>query len=226
MIKKVLTLAKNLNSFSIDDVLMMTGLELSDAKNILEELIKSGVLKRISEREFHFSGLESQRKLDFKLIEKRNYKTVYDDINFIEASKYFFENYVAKNCSVATSKWYKSIFNSHLIPYFKRVNIRKISQENLKEFMNIKIKEGLSSKRINDCMTTLGNILNRFEEWNYIEKSPYNGIINIKRKKESKIQILSDLEVEELLLILKSDYPLIYLPVRIAIESGLKKNEI
>ena len=99
MIKKVLTLAKNLNSFSVDDVLMMTGLGLSDIQEILEKLVEEGQLVKKNNKYFFMSKPISSCSIE--IIEcKSKPKRLKCVINFVNASKIFFEEYVNINCAI------------------------------------------------------------------------------------------------------------------------------
>lgn len=224
---KILKIIKGLNTFSLDDIEVMTGFDEDEITEILDKLISNGVIYKFSDYKYRYVNKIPERKGTIRLVEKPE-KTIIKNKNilFIDAVEYFITHHVTKNCSPSSLQTYISIIKAHLIPFFGKIKIKNITQNKIKEFIELKQKGNLSNRRIRNCVTLFGNMFNKFKEWGFISDSPYNGIINVKFTRESNIRVLSKTEVNTLLKRTKTKYSKLYQIMLLAIATGLKRAEI
>ena len=224
---RVLKIIKGLNTFSLYDIIVMTGFEEYEVYNIIEQLVKDRTIIQTPHNEYNFVSKIPERKRTLQLIEKPRIQIMPDNnINFKQAAEYFLANHASINCTPSSFKTYISITKTHLITFFGKMNLKYITQKEIMEFIDLKQKEGLTNKRIRNCITLFGNMLSKFIEWRFISNSPYNGIINVKFSREQKIQILKTSEVNSLLKTAKANYYKLYPFILLILSTGLKKAEI
>ncbi|MEI8390492.1 MAG: tyrosine-type recombinase/integrase [bacterium] len=222
---RILKIMKGLNTFSQDDIIIMADVDEIEADEILAEFIKEEKIIPIDKNKFKYQP--AQKSLTFRLVEKQKIQLVKDNnITFRQAAEYFLTNYAQENLTPSTYKTYRSLINSNLIPFFWKMELKNITQYNLKEFIELKSKQGMTNKRLNSHVTLFGNMFNKFKEWGFVSESPYNGIINVKFEKKCSIQILNVSEVQTFLKTAKTSYPYLYLPALMILSTGIRKAEL
>ena len=222
---RVLKIMKGLNTFSQDDIIIMADVDESEADKILAELIKEEKIISINKNKFKYQP--TQKCLTLKLVEKQKIQLVKENnITFRQAAEYFLTNHASINCTPATYEYYRSIIRFHLLQFFKNRKLTEIQTKDIKEFIELKYKEKMTTKRINGCVTLLGSMFKKYIEWNFIAESPYNGIINVKFQKTQKIQIFNVAETQILLETSRIKYPEIYYLLLIMLSTGLKRTEV
>ena len=223
---RILKIMKGLNTFSQDDIIIMADIYENEASKIIAELVKEEKIISVGDK-YKYLNKISDRKTTLQLVEKPEIKVNQNNnINFKQAAEYFLVNYASINCTPSTFKTYASIIKVHLTPFFGKMNLKDITQKEIKEFIDLKQKQYVSNKRINNSVTLFGNIFNKFKEWGFISESPYNGIINVKFPKENNVRILEETEVNSLLEKSKTDYPNLYPLILLILFAGLKRAEI
>lgn len=224
---KVLKILKGLNTFSLDDIAIITGLEETELLPLLSEYLSDGTISKLSESEYRYINKIPSYRGMLRLIEKpqSNY-SINENINFIEAVEYFLMYYASQNCTPSTFKTYKSSFKCHLIPFFKTVKLAEITREDIKRFMDFKFSENLTPKNIRNCVTLLGTMLNKYLEWGVIKTSPYSGLISIRTKKKELIRVLTEWEIKSIIKLAKRKKPILAHFIDIAVSTGLKRSEI
>ena len=101
---KILKAAKRLKAFTIEDIVMLTGLGIDTVKNFLEQ---SDNIKKVKNK---FEYVEIiQKEETFRIIDK-NILSQNSDISLIDAINLFME---IKNCKL--SSWSKKLINHLLI---------------------------------------------------------------------------------------------------------------
>lgn len=104
MTDKILKIAKRLKTFTLEDIVMFTGLEINAVRNFLEQ---SDNIKKLKNK---FEYVEIiQKEETFKIIDK-NILSQNSDITLIDAINLFME---VKNCKL--SSWSKKLINHLLI---------------------------------------------------------------------------------------------------------------
>lgn len=224
---KVLKIIKGLNRFSPDDIEVMTDFCEAETQDIIEKFLSDGLITKLSELEYSYVNKIPERRGIFRLIEKPQVKAIPDkNINFQQAAEYFLTNYVLQNCTTSTYKTYNSSIKSHLTMFFGKMDLNCITQQDIKNFIGVKLQEKLSDKNIRNCVTLLGTMFNKFIEWGLILESPYNGIINVKARIKPNIKVLKETEVNHLLKILKTNCRNTFIITLLILSTGLKKVEI
>ncbi len=225
--EKILKISKGLGIFSPDDIAVMTGFDETEIIDILNKFLKDGVITKVSEFEYRYINKIPERRGIFKLIEKPQTKLILDkDMIFQQAAEYFLMNYVVQNCTPSTFNTYKSSIKSHLAPFFGKMHIKSITQQDIKNFIELKMTEKLTEKNIGNCITLLGTMFNKFIEWGVLSSSPYTGVMKAKREKRHNIRILKEPEIKYLLGKSKKDSIVLYRFISLALSTGLKRSEI
>ena len=108
MTDKILKIAKRLKTFTLEDIVMFTGLEIDTVRNFLDQSDNIQKFKN----EFEYVGI-IQKEETFKIIDK-NILSQNSDITLIDAINLFME---IKNCKLSSwsKKTYKSFINSQII---------------------------------------------------------------------------------------------------------------
>lgn len=104
MTDKILKIAKRLKIFTLEDIVMFTGLEIDTVRNFLDQSDNIQKFKN----EFEYVGI-IQKEETFKIIDK-NILSQNSDITLIDAINLFME---IKNCKL--SSWSKKLINHLLI---------------------------------------------------------------------------------------------------------------
>lgn len=218
--KQIINLAKRLQTFSIDEINMIAE---CDTSGILKELIQEKTLIKTGET-YQFQVIKAENII--KLVEPSNYKSyTIKKINFVDAVEYFLKEYASKNCTVSTFQTYRSICRCHLLPFFSKKLVSEITKQDLEDFINLKHRQNMSAKRLNNCITLLGNILSKFEEWNFLKKSPYKGIMNVTFEKCTEINVLSKNQQDKLLKTTQKSYAKLYPIIFLLLHLGIRKTE-
>lgn len=93
-------------------------------------------------------------------------------MTFAEFSKRWFDLYVRNNNKPSEISNKESALRVHLIPFFGKKDIDKISSKDVEDYKAQEISSGLSPKSINNFLIILNKCLNTAEEWEYINKKP------------------------------------------------------
>ncbi len=91
---------------------------------------------------------------------------------FSEFSEKWFNTYVVNNNKPSEQNHKRSALNNHLLPYFGKYNLDKISAFQIEEFKSKKMSSKLCNKSINNILGILGKCLRTAQEWEIIEKLP------------------------------------------------------
>jgi len=226
--EKILKIIKGLNTFSLDDILMMCDVDEAEVKNLLKDFVEKKIIQKISDDEYRYLGKIKLKEAYLKLIEpeKENPSEIFSEITFKSAAEYFLEHHTKKKCTPSTYKTYKTLINAHLCQFLGKKKLTEISNDDIKKFIEVKQEQKLKNKRLRNCVTLLGNMFERFKEWDFVEKSPYNGITNVQYSREQRISVLIDAEQKQLLKEAKKFSYDLYLFILLALKTGLKKAEI
>lgn len=225
MIKKVLTVAKNLKSFSIDDVLIMTGIDETDAGIILNNLVSDNQLQYKNDKYFFISKPAYTSTIVIK--ENKIEPTLMNyGLNFVDASKLFLKNYANKNCSIETQRTYSSIFKNNLNLYFKDFLLEDITIDNVNGFRESSLKRGYSEKRIKNSVALLNQILKYFRNSGYQKSLCEFQVQRMKDKRIKEINILDTQTIKQAKTLAQNYSKTLYLIIEMILNLGLKFYEI
>lgn len=84
----------------------------------------------------------------------------------------WFETYVLPNNKPSTHRSKRNALDRHLIPYFGDRPLSEITALAVEEFKACKLKQGLSSKSINNILSVLRKSLTSAEEWELLARMP------------------------------------------------------
>jgi integrase len=226
--EKILKIIRGLNTFSPDDIAMMCDVDEDELEIVLQELTEAEIIQKVSDEKYVYLQKQKVKNEYLRLIEPKEEKInpTNSEMIFKDAAEYFLEHHAKKNCTPSTFKSYKSLIKSHLLQFFGKNNLTEISNDDIKAFIELKLQQKLKNKRLRNCVTLLGSMFEKFKEWNFVEKSPYHGIKNIRYSKNQKVFILNDIESKNLLKKSKTISKDLYLFILLALSTGLKKSEI
>ena len=151
MTGKILKIAKRLKIFTLEDIVMFTGLEIDTVKNFLEQ---SDNIQKFKD-EFKYVGI-IQKEETFKIIDK-NILSQNSDITLIDAINLFME---IKNCKLSSwsKKTYKSCINSQILPFFRKYKLKDITIQDIEQFKLSMKENGITERRIK-------NIFKQKKKW-------------------------------------------------------------
>src|SRR5574344_268691 len=225
MIKKVLTLAKNLKTFSFDDVLIMTGIDKSDAENVLKSLVEENQLQYKNDKYYFISKptysstiVIKENKIEQGLM---NY-----EVNFVDASILFLQNYANKNCSIETQRTYSSIFKNNLNIYFKDFLLEDITIDDVNKFRESSLRRCYSAKRIKNSVALLNQLLKYFRNSGYQKSLCEFQVQRVKDKRQKEIIILDTQTIKQAKTLAQNYSKTLYLIIEIILNLGLKFYEI
>lgn len=163
---KILKTVKGLRKFSIEDVSLITEIDEIDVAPIIQELIEENKVLKIGDNQY----MKTE-----KIQKRRSLTTVKGRIGFKTAAKSFMVE-AEKKCTASTFRSYKSALNKHLNPFFQEHRVCQIKPENIDEFIQYKIDEGLSNKTIDNIAKLLGSILEKALKDRYISFNPARAV--------------------------------------------------
>ncbi|MDD3436390.1 MAG: tyrosine-type recombinase/integrase [Candidatus Gastranaerophilales bacterium] len=224
MHNKILTAAKKLKKFTIDDIVMFTDIECDIAESILANLVDIGKIENSNKNYVYIGAIQT---LDnFEIIEtKFHQKESKNHILFFESFEYFIKNYAKKNCTVSTIKGYNSLFKNHLAPYFKNIKLSDLTVEDIKKYIifckNSDLKQGL----IKNSVMFLNQLIRYHQEVGTIDKKCVFQVKRFKTKRKP-VKILPPVQVIYMLQICKEKFKKLYPIIFLALKIGMKKSEI
>jgi integrase len=84
----------------------------------------------------------------------------------------WFEVYVKNNNKISEVKSKESILKTHLVPFFGKTPLKRISNLKIEQYKAKKIARGLSPKTVNNHLTVLNKCLEIGKEWLELEGVP------------------------------------------------------
>ena len=226
--EKILKIIRGLNKFSPDDILMMCEVDEDELQIVLQELTEDEIIQKVSDEKYVYLQKQKIKNEYLRLIEPKEEKInpTKSKMTFKDAAEYFLEHHAKRNCTPSTYKTYRSQIKFHLIQFFGRKKLTEISNNDIQKFIELKLSEKLSIRRVRNCVALIGCMYNKFLEWNFTKKNPYGGIVNLKYLRNQKVVVLSDYESKLLLSKAKTVSMDLHLFVLLALSTGLKKSEI
>jgi integrase len=132
----------------------------------------------------------------------------------------WFEVYVKNNNKPSEQRQKELTLRAHLLPFFGKTPINRITSLQIERYKAIKAKEGLALKTVNNHLTILAKCLNTAKEWIGLESVPQ---IKKFRVPPSKFNFLTQEESEMLLAHAHGIYRTMIL---VALKTGLRLGEL
>jgi len=223
MHNKILIAAKKLKTFTLDDIVMMTEVEESVAKSVLDNPTAN---YKIKTKGTNFEYIEHPKIVENIKIVNKNISVQKPDITTLEAIKIFLKNCECRNLSFETQKTYRTFLNAHIIPYFHEFFLKDIKIEDVEYFKQYLQEKKISERRIKNILTLLNQIIKYFQDEGYIEKTCIFEVKRLEKIPKREIQILTPKQVEHLFLIMKSKYKYLLPIVEKSINNKMKLSDI
>jgi integrase len=139
---------------------------------------------------------------------------------FLEFSRKWFDVYVKNNNKPSEITNKESALRVHLLPYFGKKELDKISNLDIENFKAKEISGGLANKSINNLLIVLNKCLATSEEWGAINRKPR---IKLLKVQPQKFDHLSEDEANALL---KNSSGRLHEMILIALKTGMRYGEI
>lgn len=218
---KVLKVAKRLKNFTIDDLIIMGDLDKTLATTALNALVVENKIKRTGK---YFEYVEAQvRKENYKIFDK-NIMVKNSEIAMLDAIDVFLEN--LPKLTFETLKTYKSIFNSHIIPFFKDTKLKNIDIESVQKFREYCAEKDLYEGRIKNILALLNQLLKYFQNEGWIERTCVFEVRRLQKLPKRNVQILPKPRVLRLFAIVRKDFNYMLPIIEKTINEKLKLNDI
>ena len=182
---KVLKIAQKLKTFTLDDLIIMGDLEENFATEVLNQLIIEGKIKLTGK---YFEYVEMQtKKENYRIIDK-NIEVKNSGITLIEAVEIFLD-VIKPKVTHRTFGTYKSLFNSHIIPFFKFKKLKDVTAQDVCEFNDELANKDICAKKVKNVLALLNQLIKHFQNEGWVDKTC---VFEIKRvENRSKTTILS-----------------------------------
>lgn len=147
------------------------------------------------------------------------------NIKFKEVVEKFISLYAEVNLKTSTVRSYKDHYKLHLKDFFKDIKLIDINTMIISHFIKQKQKEGLSSKTINNILTSMGTVFNWAIENGYIMFNPVQRVKKLKVEHQEMSFLTKD-EIGAVLDFSQKNYPDFYPLLLTTIYSGMRRGEI
>ena len=147
------------------------------------------------------------------------------NIKFKDVVENFISLYAEVNLKTSTVRSYKDHYKLHLKDFFKDIKLVDINTMIISHFIKQKQSEGLSSKTINNILTSIGTVFNWAIENGYIMFNPVQRVKKLKVEHQEMSFLTKD-EIEAVLDFAQKNYPDFYPLLLTAIYSGMRRGEI
>lgn len=147
------------------------------------------------------------------------------NIKFKEVVEKFISLYAEVNLKASTVRSYKDHYRLHLKDFFREIKLIDINTMIISQFIKQKQKEGLSSKSINNILTSMGTVFNWAIENGYIMFNPVQRVKKLKVEHQ-EMNFLTKDEIAAVLDYAQNKYPDFYPILLTAIYSGMRRGEL
>jgi|GEM_PF-600624 len=217
----ILKIAKKLKTFTLDDLIIMGDLEKNSTIETLNKLVTENKIKRTGK---FFEYAETQhRKENYKIID-RNIKVKISEITVLQAVDLFMAN-LPEARTFETQKTYRSMFNSHIIPFFKDTTLGRIKVKDVEKFKIHCREKQISERRIKNILALLNQLIRYFQNIGRIKRTCIFEVKRLEKETKRQVQILNKSQVEQLFAILKKDYRYLIPIVEKIMKEKIKLND-
>lgn len=116
--------------------------------------------------------------------------------NYAEFAKEWMDTYVKSNNKESEYINKSSMLKKHILPFFGKIPLDKITNFDIEKFKVIKQTEGLSNKTINNSLIALNKSFHSAMDWEILDKIPKIKLLNVEPQ---KFDFLSQSELRQLL---------------------------
>ena len=156
---------------------MLAEISKTELKSILQELVNRNILKQDNYGYIFLDEIKlvtetkpnKQLKIQHKYALFIENNTKSKEQSFIEIVNNFLEKYVKLFCTERTFTTYRSLFKNHILPYFHKIKIKNICDEDIKNFYLYCESKNLSPKRLKNTLALLKQLLQYAKDKGYIE---------------------------------------------------------
>src|SRR5574344_1899899 len=216
---KILKIAKQLKTFTIYDNVMFNDFEKNEINLILENS------ENIKQNRKYFEYIEKTVAVDkFKIVDK-NITCKNSDITVIEACAEFLK--IKENAvTFQTNKTYRTYINAQIIPFFAKFKLKEVTVSDVQNFKKFMQENKISERRIKNILTLLNQIIRRFQNEGYIEKTCIFEVKRLEKIPKREIRILTLEQLTKLFKIVQKDYPYLIPIIEKEITEHKKLNDI
>lgn len=197
---KIITIAKRLKIFTLEDIVMFTNFDIEIVKEFLEN---SENIKVLGEKFEYIETVKTDDK--FKIIDK-NILSKNSDITVIEACEEFLR-IKYKTLKPMSYQTYKTFIYAQIIPYFKTFCMKDLTVQDIQNFKKYMQENKVSERRIKNILCLLNQIIKHFQDEGYINKTCAFEVKRVSNMSKRQIQILTPKQLVQLFKILQKKYP-------------------
>src|SRR5574344_1710314 len=204
---KILKIAKRLKNFTFDDIVMFSGFE----EDGIETILKNS--ENIKQNRKYFEYIEKTVVVDkFKIVDK-NITCKNSDIGVVQACTEFLQT-KKNNVTFQTNKTYRTYINAQIIPFFAKFKLKEVTVSDVQNFKKFMQENKISERRIKNILTLLNQIIRRFQNEGYIEKTCIFEVKRLEKIPKREIRILTLEQLTKLFKIVQKDYPYLELIIK------------
>lgn len=197
---KILKVTKRLKTFTIEDIVMFTGLDIK----IIKEFLESSENIKVLGGKFEYN--ETVKSEDrFKIIDK-NILSQNSDITVVEACEEFLR-IKYKTLKPMSYQTYKTFTYAQIIPYFRTFHLKDLTIQDIINFKKYMQENRVSERRIKNILCLLNQIIKHFQGEGYIDKTCVFEVKRVSNIPKRQIQVLSQEQLAQLFKITNKEYP-------------------
>ena len=133
-------------------------------------------------------------------------------------------DFIKNNFAINTYYSYLNVINRYITPNIGDIELLKLKPLHIQSLYNHMLNDlNLSSSTINICHSILHSALKQAIKWELLNSNPVDGV-KPPKKERVKFNILNAVEVNSLLKTIKNTS--FYLPVLLAVTTGMRRSEI
>lgn len=225
--EKILKIAKGLNSFELDELLIISELPEIEVIKEIETLLKQNIIIKVDSQTYRFLGYQNQKtsQITNKTVKKQRKLFSSPRLTFKGASERFLKYHAQKNCKQITFDCYQSLLKNHLLPAFGSLKLVEITPELIEGFKIQKQDESVAQKSIKHLLALLGEILALAVFDGAITINPVNST-KMPVIRRAKLRYLNNKEINQILTVARNSYPEFYPLLFTAIATGLTRSEL
>lgn len=145
------------------------------------------------------------------------------DMYFADYLDYWFSQHCEINCKATTCQGYKQKINHDIKPFLGKIKLQQLTPIHLQQFYATKLKDGLSKKTVKQLHAIIHSALKQAMKWQLVALNVANNVEAPKPLSYTPT-ILNKSDV--LCLINNAKDSSIYVPIMLAIFTGMRRGEI